>query len=284
MTHHRMPMTIAILSILLLAGSCRTAAHTAAPTLYDLAAGREIAGPRVLEALMPNRLVLVGEHHMNPDHHAAQLAVIRLLADHARPAAIGLEMFRKDQQPVLDNWVAGTLDEAAFARRYLENWNFPWSLYRDIFVYARQKRIPLVGLNVPRAITRQVARQGFASLTAGQRGELTGVTCNVTREYRDFIRSALGAHGHGNMDFTHFCEAQLVWDTAMAIGAIDYLEEHPDRTMVLLAGSGHARKMGIPYQVMKRKPLRLAVLLPFTPDVFTPEKLSTTEADYIVMP
>jgi uncharacterized iron-regulated protein len=128
----------------------------------------------------------------------------------------------------------------------------------------------MVGLNVSRGITRQVAQEGFSSLSETQREELDGGSCNVTREYRDFIRSAFGAHGHGSMDFIRFCEAQLVWDTAMAINAVNHLEQHPDRMMVLLAGSGHARKLGIPYQVKSRSPILTTVRLPRTPDIFGP--------------
>jgi uncharacterized iron-regulated protein len=126
----------------------------------------------------------------------------------------------------------------------------------------------MVGLNVSRGITWQVAQEGFSSLSETQREELDGGSCNVTREYRDFIRSAFGAHGHGSMDFIRFCEAQLVWDTAMAINAVNHLEQHPDRMMVLLAGSGHARKLGIPYQVKSRSPILTTVRLPRTPDIF----------------
>jgi uncharacterized iron-regulated protein len=193
-------------------------------------------------------------------------------------------MFRKDQQASLNRWVSGDIDERDFEKIYLDNWNFPWSLYREIFITAREHNIPLVGLNVSRDITRQVAQQGFSSLSASQRGDLEGVSCNVTREYRDFIRSAFGAHGHGNMDFIRFCEAQLVWDSAMAVNALAYLERHPDRIMVLLAGSGHARKMGIPYQVKSRSPVPFTVLLPLTPDIFEPENLTSAEADFIILP
>jgi uncharacterized iron-regulated protein len=135
----------------------------------------------------------------------------------------------------------------------------------------------MVGLNVSRGITRQVAQEGFSSLSETQREELDGGSCNVTREYRDFIRSAFGAHGHGSMDFIRFCEAQLVWDTAMAINAVNHLEQHPDRMMVLLAGSGHARKLGIPYQVKSRSPILTTVRLPRTPDIFGPGSLTNAE-------
>ena len=227
---------------------------------------------------------MVGEHHTSESHHRDQLRIVTFLKENGVPVSIGLEMFRKNQQEVLDRWIDGEIDEADFQPLYLDNWNFPWALYRDIFVYARNHDIPMVGLNVSRGITRQVASHGFASLSESQRGELEGVTCNVTREYRDYIRSAFGAHGHGNMDFTRFCEAQLVWDTAMAIHATRHLERHPEHVMVLLAGSAHARKMGIPYQVQSRIPIPVTVLLPHTPGVFDPETVTAADADFIIMP
>lgn len=283
--HHRRPvMTFLALSFILLAGSCREASQAGRLDLYDLQDRQTIAGVQAEEALNRVRLVLVGEHHTNAAHHAAQLQVIRVLKAQSAPLSIGLEMFRKDSQNALDRWVAGELNETDFEKIYLDNWNFPWPLYRDIFMYARNQEIPMVGLNVSRGITRQVAQQGFASLSDQQRGELEGVTCNVTREYRDFIRQAFGAHGHGNMDFIRFCEAQLVWDTAMAINALNHLEQDPHRVMVLLAGSGHALKMGIPYQVRSRSPVPSTVLLPLTPDIFEPGRLTIAEADFIIMP
>jgi uncharacterized iron-regulated protein len=277
-------MVILAIWALLLATACREPKTAAPLKLFDLQTQQFIAGVRAMDALKRNRLVLVGEHHTNQGHHRAQLRVIQTLNEQSVPLSIGLEMFRKDSQAALDQWVAGELDETAFVKIYLDNWNFPWSLYRSIFVYARDMKIPLAGLNVSRETTRQVAEQGFASLSDRQRGELEGVTCNVTREYRDFIRSAFDAHGHGNMDFVHFCEAQLVWDTAMAINSLDYLERHPDRVMVLLAGSGHVRKMGVPFQIKSRFPIPTTVLLPHTPGIFEPATLTSADADFITTP
>jgi hypothetical protein len=193
----------------------------------------------------------------NPDHHQAQLKVIHALHKAGRNVAVGLEMFRRDSQDALDKWITGKTSEAQFKPIYLDNWNFDWELYGPIFNYAQKNRIPMVGLNVARKITAQVAHKGFASLNEAQRGALEGITCDVTRQYREFISKAYGAHGHGKMTFNRFCEAQLVWDTAMAIYAIEYLQQQPDAVMVILAGSAHARKLGIPTQLAKRTPGRL---------------------------
>jgi len=283
LSKHRLSIFPALLLCVLI-GGCRLDAQPTRLELHDLTTGRTLAGARILQSLRGVRLILMGEHHTSMSHHADQLRVIRFLDEQRIPIVIGLEMFRQNQQEALDRWVAGEIDEVDFEPIFLNNWNFPWKLYRDIFLYAREKKTPMVGLNVSGDITRRVASRGFASLSEEQRGELEGVTCNVTREYRDYIRSAFSAHDHSGMNFTHFCEAQLVWDAAMALHAVRYLENHPDRVMVLLAGSAHARKMGIPFQVRSRRPIPLAVLLPYTPKIFDPDTVTTAEADFLIMP
>jgi uncharacterized iron-regulated protein len=251
--------------------------------LCDLAAGREVVDQAALARLAPARVVLVGEHHTEQAHHQAQLAVIQALHRSGRKVAIGLEMFRKDAQAELDHWVAGGLDEAAFKPIYLDNWNFDWPLYRPIFDYARQNRLPMVGLNIAREVTRQVAREGFDSLSESQKAGLGEISCEVTPQYREFVREAHGFHPHGRMTFDHFCEAQLLWDTAMALHAVQYLEQHPDTVMVLLAGTGHVHKLGIPAQLDKLGQTAHAVLWPPSGQSPEPDGVTVEEADFLIL-
>ncbi|MGD9224085.1 MAG: ChaN family lipoprotein, partial [Desulfobacteraceae bacterium] len=264
---------------------CKTPTDAARNTmrLYDLERHEVVTDREALQRLQAARIVLVGEHHNNAAHHKAQLKVIRSLHEAGRKVAVGLEMFRRDSQQDLDQWIAGTTSESQFEPIYLDNWSFSWELYGPIFKYAKKNRIPMVGLNVPRSITGQVASKGFESLSKAQKGALEGITCDVTQQYRNFIGKAYGAHAHGHMNFNRFCEAQLVWDSAMAVYAIDYLEQRSDTTMVLLAGSGHARKLGIPYQIAKRTPWDHVVVMPETKGVFDPEVLTAGDADYILL-
>jgi len=124
--------------------------------------------------------------------------------------AVGLEMFRTNSQDALDQWVNGRISEKEFQKIYSENWGFPWALYSMILEFAREAKLPLVALNVPRALTSR-SPGGFKSLSEEQRAKLPFVECRVEPEYMDFIKRAYGAHGHGQMNFTNFCEAQLVW-------------------------------------------------------------------------
>ena len=141
----------------------------------------------------------------------------------------------------------------------------------------------MIGLNVSRDITRQVSRQGFNSLSEEQKGKLADVSCRVDKEYMDYIKRAFGGHGHGELNFTYFCEAQLVWDSAMAINTLEYLKKNPDTTVILLAGAGHVRKGAIPRQIRKRSDVPHAVILPEVRGIVDPDTLSDKDADYIIL-
>jgi uncharacterized iron-regulated protein len=249
--------------------------------LMRLRDARQLPLSDIVEDLKGVQMVFVGELHTSAEHHERQLAVIQALVRAGVPVAVGLEMFRHDSQKDLDQWVSGQLSEAAFKRLYRENWNYPWHLYRDIFLYAQRYRLPMIGLNVPSEITGQVARQGFASLGPEQAGQLEGVTCQVDKAYMDFIRRAFSMHGHRGKDFLYFCEAQMVWDAAMAVHLAAFLSRHPRFTVVVLTGSGHAWKHGIPAQVGKRTDLSYRVILPQIPGRTEEDSISFEDADYL---
>jgi uncharacterized iron-regulated protein len=283
MTRRLLKMTVSAAAAAAILAGGLVAVQAGELQLYDLSRGKTISRNQALERLGGMRIVLVGEHHNNADHHRAQLQIIRVLRQAGHKVAVGLEMFRSDSRADLDRWVAGGIDEARFKAIYLDNWNYPWKLYAPIFEYARRQKIALVGLNVSRDITAQVALHGFDSLTSAQKGNLEGVTCDVSGEYEAYIRRAYGAHGHGRMDFSRFCQAQLVWDTAMAMNAIAYADSHPDTLLVILAGSGHARKPGIPAQLARRKSWPVAVLLPETAAIFDTAHISSQDADFLIL-
>lgn len=251
--------------------------------LWDVAGGRETDLGRVLPTIRDANLVLVGEQHDNRDHHAAQLRIIQTLHNAGKPIAVALEMIEHRLQPILDGWGSGQMEEKTFVPYFQASWGNNWPLYRDIFVYCRDHGIPMVGLNVPREITSQVARKGFASLTPEQVGLLPMVTCRVDREYMELMRQA---HGHGSSDeqFIRFCEAQLVWDTAMAVYSMEYIGKNPERTVVLLAGSVHAWKKGIPARIREQSPgTRYQVFLPNTPGGFEKGAVTSEDADYLIL-
>jgi len=229
-----------------------------------------------------SQVFFVGEHHDNPHHHANQLDVIREIHETAeKPLAIGLEMFETGYQEQLNQWVAGDLPLDDFVKMYYENWDQAWILYRDIFLYAREHSIPLIALNISRHVIRKVASKGFAALDQDDMSQLpTGVTCDVTPEYENFIQKVFGWHGKKNESFTSFCEAQVLWDTVMALNVLKFNETNPAMKVVVLAGDGHAWKPGIPRQVKLRKNLPMTVFVPESTKL-NRRNVSVIDTDYL---
>jgi uncharacterized iron-regulated protein len=272
-----------ILAFLLICLGAGAASAADGLSVYDLRNSRPVALADLIPELLKLRIVMVGEQHTDESHHRAQLLVIRALHDAGAQVAVGLEMFRQDSQGALDRWTAGDISPREFEAIYRDNWNYPWPAYRPIFEYARARKIPMIGLNVARDITRQVAREGFQSLSEEQRGQLSDVACNIDEEYMRYIRSVYGAHAHGRMNFTFFCEAQMVWDSAMAVHALRYLTAHPDATVVILTGVGHAQKGAVPRQIRLRSPVPVAVFLPEVPGSIDPQTVDLQDADFLLM-
>jgi len=249
--------------------------------IYRISDGAIISFGEMIQELEGAQMIFVGELHNNKSHHEAQLDIVRSLNHGEKPVLVALEMFRNDRQKELDRWIEGDISEPEFKKVYLGFWRFPWTLYSDIFLYGRKHAIPMVGLNVSPDITRQVAKEGFRSLTPAQRGELPNVGCVVSPKYEAFIRRAYSFHQNEGAAFTHFCEAQLVWDTAMAWNLVDVVDKYPGHIIVVLAGNGHAWKYGIPRQVVKERKVFYRVVLPDIPGHLNPENVSIGEADYL---
>lgn len=238
----------------------------------------------MIDELQRADIVFVGESHDIARDHRAELDVIGALYEKGVRPGIGLEMFRAESQNILDGWTSGTLDQHAFIMAYYDNWRVPWPFYKDIFLYAREKRIPIVGLNVPDKIAQKVAAKGFNSLSPGELAKLPrGISCDVDPSYMDFIESAYEAHGMKKEGFVFFCEAQMLWDKAMAWHLINYMKKNPGRKMVVLSGVGHSWKRGLPEQVRRSADYTFNVVLPEAPERTNKMAVTTGDADYVLL-
>jgi uncharacterized iron-regulated protein len=247
--------------------------------------GAVISFDRMIREISKADIVFVGEVHDQQGHHDMELRIIRSFHESGAPISIGLEMFRSDSQKVLNSWVNGSSSLEQFLPSYYDNWQQPWPEYRGIFLFAREHRIPLVGLNIPPDISNAVARRGFIALNSEQKQKLPpGISCDIDPTYMQFIRQAYAGHAHhGDRQFLNFCEAQMVWDKSMAWKLIEYHQKHPGKTMIVLSGVGHAWKRGIPEQVARQTSFTYKVVLPAVPGQVERGSVSLHDADYVML-
>jgi uncharacterized iron-regulated protein len=238
----------------------------------------------IMEQLGDKRVVYVGESHTRYEDHLLQLRVIRALFAQNPKLAIGMEMFSREAQPVLDRYVAGELSEREFLKQsgYFSKWSFDYRLYRDIINFARRNKLPIVALNQEKEIVSKVFKQGAAALTDEELAKIPADRDLTILGYRERITEVFAMHGqHGGTpeQVNGFFQAQSIWDETMAESVSNFLTAHPEKRMVVLAGQGHTDKTtAIPPRVARRMPaIRQAVILNSEN-----EALDQSEADYLI--
>ncbi len=214
----------------------------------------------IIDELQKKRVIYAGETHTDMGDHLLQLQIIQALYNKNSNLAIGLEMFPRSAQEVLDAYISGDIaTEREFLKKsdYFTVWGYDYRLYAEIIGYARKKRIPLVALNIDKKIVDQVFRDGhFDGIEEEQKIEVPVERRLDIPGYRERLIQAFS--GHGKSSFTPdrlagFIQAQSVWDEAMAESIVNYLTANPDRQLVVIAGNGHTYKdTGIPARVKRR--------------------------------
>ncbi len=237
----------------------------------------------IMEQISDKQVVHVGENHTRLEDHQLQLRVIRALFAQNPNLAVGMEMFSREAQPVLDRYVAGELDEREFLKqsKYFSKWGYDYRFYREIINFARRHKLPIVALNQEKEIVSKVFKQGAAALNDEELAKIPPDRDLAVPGYRERITGVFTMHGqHGTPEqFNGFFQAQALWDETMAESVASYLTAHPERRMAVLAGQGHTDKAtAIPPRLARRLPkIRQAVILNSEA-----EELEQTEADYLV--
>jgi len=237
-------------------------------TAEPIGVGDETAFPGLVEKVSDSRVIYIGETHNRYDHHLNQLAVITGLHKRSVDFAIGLEFFQRPSQQHLDQYIAGEISEKILLKRtsYYENWGYDFRLYRPILEYARDNGITLVALNAPSELIGQVSKNGFKGIPDAWRSQLPEIRIPPDASYKSRLQRVFAMHPHAEKQFDNFLQVQLLWDEYMADSVVSHLREHPDRRLVVLAGSGHvAADSGIPQRAQHRISHEYTVLISTDP-------------------
>ncbi len=265
-------------------GRAEICAHALAGTGWvpptAVSATEELDFEDLVSRLEQKRVVMVGEVHDRHEHHLNQLAIICRLYRRHRNLAIGLEFFQQPFQDPLDAYVERRIDTAEMLVKteYFSRWRFDYRLYAPILGFARDQGIPVVALNVPQEISSKVAREGLSGLSNTERAQVPERLDRSVPGYRERLRAVFDQHPEiQHMSFENFVEAQLVWDESMANQAARYLEAHPKRYLVVLAGDGHVTRDGIPARFARLTGVKPATVLQGAAEEMAPE-----DGDYLL--
>ncbi|MBK3332713.1 PDZ domain-containing protein [Persephonella atlantica] len=235
----------------------------------------------IIEDGLKSRVIYVGEQHTMFSNHAMQLSIIKGIYSKYPKIAVGMEMFQRSKQDVIDRYLKGEIDEKQFLKEseYYKAWKYNYHLYRPIIQFCRENNIRIIALNADRELVRKVSEKGIQSLSTEEIKKLPQDMDFSNVEYVEYLKGIFSEHGSTvtkRKKFINFLQSQIIWDETMAETVAQFLRENPDHKIIVLAGGGHIRfRFGIPSRVERRTGEKGLVVL-------MDDQLKKGIADYIV--
>ena len=265
-------------------------------------AWRQIVTPaRLMERLAAADVIIFGEQHDDRETHRAQRALLDALGRIGRPIVLSLEMFERDVQTALDDYLAGRITEADFLAR-TRPWGNYATDYRPLVELARERGWPVIAANVPRPIASAIGRRGLAALDGLAPAERARAARDIAcpdDDYRTRFLEQMRSHSPGSGGAPspgdtlptamaeRFYLAQCVKDETMAESITAAMREAPGDAIVYhVTGAFHSDyHEGIVPRVRRRAPAADVVVVVGVP-VADPRTASlaphTGRADFVI--
>ena len=191
-------------------------------------------------------IYLLGEVHDNPEGHALRLEkMTEILRTAARPV-IAMEQFDRERQADLRTAQQECPDAACvIARAGTKGWD--WDFYKPVIDLALRQHIPLLAANVSPQDARVVVRDGLNAALSAPLRKAFGLGAGVPAAIDAIQREAV-FQGHCRMVPKSALGGMALAQVARDVWMAHVLREHPQSTVLLLAGNGHVRKDAGVYQ------------------------------------
>lgn len=208
-------------------------------------------------------VVFIGEQHDDPGTHRLEIALLEGIARRRSKVVVALEMFERDVQQHLDDYLAGKINEQDFLKN-----SRPWPRYatdyKPLIEFAKAKGWRVIAGNVPRRYASQVNKGGLSAadqLPAAERGFLAKQFSCPTDDYFKRFTEAMGEHPGDNapkMDaamIERMYQSQCVKDETMAESIANAVQAAPNALVIHYNGAFHSDfRLGTAARTKQRLP------------------------------
>ncbi|UCD72025.1 MAG: ChaN family lipoprotein, partial [Syntrophobacterales bacterium] len=194
--------------------------------IFHVPTGIKVTKAQLLDIISGSRIIYVGETHDNVYAHYVQLEIIRGLAERfPGQVAVGMEVFQRPYQEVMDRWSRGELSERDFLKQsqWYSSWGMDYGYYRAILEYIQERHIPLLALNAPAELIEEVREHGLDGLSKPWRIQLPHMDLSDPH-HRRLVEAFYKAHPPTSAkSFETFYQVFVLWDETMAETVANYL-------------------------------------------------------------
>ena len=213
--------------------------------------GKKTTFDKLTKASEKAELVLFGEYHDNPISHWLQLKLTKELQQ-SKSLVLGAEMIERDNQPQLDQYLKGEINQKALDT-LARLWNNHKTDYKPLVDFAKDNQITFVATNIPRRYASMVYRGGFEALdtlSSEEKVWIAPLPIKYDASLPQYQKMLEMAQGHGGDKLP---KAQAIKDATMAYSIIENLK--PNTIFIHYHGSYHSDFYeGIYWYVKQERP------------------------------
>lgn len=197
--------------------------------------------PKLTADLSSKKVILVGELHDQFEQHIAQLGVLKSLHENNPKLGIGVEWIQSSFQPVVDDFMAGRIDELTFIKetRFMERWGYDYRMFRPILSYAKRHNIPLFALNAPQEVTDKISDNGLESLSAEEKAAIAPKIHPPSEDNLMELEEHFTRYVSDPDKIERMITVKRVWDETMTHNTLKALNQPNINQMVVFAGVNH---------------------------------------------
>ena len=251
-----------LLAFLSLSSCASLSLVTARWVAVDSESRQRVSLDEMADALCTSDVVFLGEEHDNSVGHKLQFELTRKLQERRTNLVVALEMFERDVDFDLEDYLNGKLTEEAFLE-LSRPWGNYKEHYRPVVEWAKRNGIRVVAANIPRPAARRVAYEGIGAVR--HEPWMPSEFDAPQDEYYELFVDVMGGHRSGAAEkrLENWYRAQCVKDEVMAESILRWTGgSDTDPLVVHWCGKFHSdRGLGTAARVLRRVPeLEIAVV------------------------
>ena len=244
--------------------------------VYNAHTGEKLNYEDFAKQALKNRLVFFGEFHDDAVIHDIQKELLSNMYNQDTKLAVSMEMFERDAQKPLDDYLSGTIDEKSFLAA-----SRPWpdyeKFYKALVELAKSNNAPVIASNIPRKYAALYSSQGMTGIDKLPAEERAMISREVKVEDGQYMTNFYETMtGNMGMDSSEagdpniqnslflFYGAQVIKDETMAESIVDFMEKNKGYKVIHFNGDFHSNSyLGTVEKVARRdKNIKIGIITP----------------------
>jgi uncharacterized iron-regulated protein len=267
--------------------------------IYDVKSAKICTLDDIAESMKNHDILLFGEEHNDVVTHFLQNKLLELLFEkYKENLTLSMEMFDRDVQPVLDEYLMDKIKEKHF-KKDARAWS-NYDDYKPMLEFAKAKKVNIIAANSASRYANLAGREGIEGLKSLPKKTQTYFAPLpyeiASGKYLEKLNQMMGLSSHDSLHQAHSAAmmggfnlvvAQSLWDATMAFSIAEHLKKNKGKKILHLNGRFHSdEKLGIYTQLKKYAPkAKVLVISSFSSDDFPETDLTQWKhlGDFIII-